>query len=272
MVKRPVESHLPARQPQYSLIAVGTVSPVYAINSYSVIKRRPEPSDDFACQAYNIEVRAYERLGDHSRIANIREVTEDGIVIERGECLRQKIQSKESKTAMRTKLRWAQEAAEGLRYIHAKKIIHADVGCHNLLLDQSGHIKFIDFAGSGIDGEAATVCYEWCSYRPGSDPDIKTDIFAFGSTLFEMETGDKPYHELEKALGAGQLMRRVEHLFAMGEYPRVDKLVLRGVILRCWNGEYRSMDQVCRDIDACCQGMHDTGDIVAHRSGRCILF
>ncbi|KAE8374377.1 kinase-like protein [Aspergillus bertholletiae] len=250
MFKRPVESHLPARQPQYSLITVGTVSPVYIINSYSVIKRRPEPSDDFACQAYNIEVRAYERFGDHSRIANIREVTEDGI----------------------TKLRWAQEAAEGLRYIHSKKIIHADVGCHNLLLDQSGHIKFIDFAWSGIDGEAATVCYEWYSYRPGSDPDIKTDIFAFGSTLFEMEIGDKPYYELEKTLGAGQLMRRVEHLFAMGEYPRVDKLVLRGVILRCWNGEYRSMDQVCRDIDACCQGMYNTGDIVARYSGRCILF
>ncbi|KAE8131263.1 kinase-like protein [Aspergillus pseudotamarii] len=250
MVKRPAESYLSGRQSEYTLIAVGTVSPIYAINSHSVIKRRPESSDDFACQAYNIEVRAYERLGDHPRIANIRKITEDGIVIERGECLRQKIQSQKLKTAIRTKLRWAQEAAEGLRYIHTKNIIHADVGCHNLLLDQSGHIKFIDFAGSGIDGEAATVCYEWCSYRPGSDPDIKTDIFAFGSTLFEIETGEKPYQELEKTLGAGKLMRRVEHLFAMGEYPRVDMLVLGGVILRCWNGDYCSMDDVSRDIGA----------------------
>lgn len=215
MVKCPVESYLLARQPEYSLIAVGTVSPIYAINSHSVIKRRPEPSDGFACQAYSIEVRAYERLGDHPRIANIRKITEDGIVIERGECLPQKIQSKEFKTTIRTKLRWAQEAAEGLHYIHTKNIIHADVGCHNLLLDQSGHIKFITFS--------------------------------------------------EK------LMRRVEHLFAMGEYPRVDMLVLGGVILRCWNGEYCSMDDVSRDIDACCQGMHDTGDIVDRLPGRCIF-
>ncbi|KAE8396888.1 kinase-like protein [Aspergillus pseudonomiae] len=272
MVGRPVESNLSARKPQYSLIAVGTTSAVFAIDSYSVLKRRPGPTDDFACQAYNIEVRAYERLGDHPRIARIREVTEDGIVIERGECLRQKIQSKESQVTMQTKLRWAQEAAEGLHYIHTKNIIHADVGCHNLLLDQSGHIKFIDFGGSGIDDEVATVCYEWCSYRPGSDPDIKTDIFAFGSTLFEIETGEKPYQELEKTLGPGKLIKRVEHLFTMGEYPRVDMLVLGGVILHCWNGDYCSMDEVSRDINACCQGMHDTGDIVARRSGRCVMF
>ncbi|RAK97423.1 kinase-like protein [Aspergillus ibericus CBS 121593] len=227
----------------------GEQSILVAIDSHSVIKRRPGPSDDFACQAYNIEVRAYGRLGDHPRIASLREVTDDGIVLERGECLRQKIQSNASQTAMQTKLRWAQEAAEGLRYIHMKNIIHADVGCHNLILDQSGHIKFIDFAGSGIDGEVATVCYEWCSYQPGSEPDVRTDIFAFGSTLYEIETGEKPYHELEKTLNAGNLMRRVEQLFAMGEYPRVDTLVLGDVILRCWNGDYSVMDQVVRDLD-----------------------
>ena len=255
MVGPPVESNL-SRNSQYSLIAVGTISPVYAINSDSVIKRRPRPTDNFAYQAYNIEVRVYERLGNHPRIASLREVTEDGIVLERGECLRKKIQ--ESQTAMQTRLRWALEAAEGLRYIHTKNIIHADVGCHNLVLDQAGRIKFIDFSGSGIDGEVAMVCYEWCSYRPGSDPDIKTEIFAFGSTLFEIETGEKPYHELEKTLSAGRLIKRVEHLFTIGEYPSVDTLVLGGVILRCWKGDYSSMDEVVGDINACCQGIHDT--------------
>lgn len=48
-------------------------------------------------------------------------------------------------------------------------------------------------------------------------------------------------------------------------------LVLGGVILRCWNGEYCLMDDVSPDIDACCQGMHDTGDIVDRRPGRCIF-
>ncbi|KAB8227260.1 kinase-like protein [Aspergillus alliaceus] len=272
MDKASVGPSIPGGQTQPSLIAIGTTSSVYAIDSCFVLKRRPKPSDDFAHLAYNIEIRAYERLGNHPRIATCREVTENGIIIERGECLRKKIQSEGPKTTMQTRLRWAREAAEGLRYIHHKNIIHADVGCHNLLLDRSGHIKFIDFAGSGIDGEAPLVCYEWCSYRPGSEPDIKTDMFAFGSTLFEIETGKKPYHDLEKTLETGQLMRRVEHLFTVGQYPRVDMLILGGVILRCWNGYYSSMDEAMRDIDACCQDKHGRSKITSRGFGQCVLF
>lgn len=58
------------------------------------------------------------------------------------------------------KLQWALETADGLTYIHSKGIIHADIGCHNVIVDSASHIKFIDVAGSGIDGEAPFVCYE----------------------------------------------------------------------------------------------------------------
>ena len=104
-------------------------------------------------------------------------MTDEGLVLERGKCLRHKLRSLEQgEISIHTRLQWAREAAEGLYYIHSKDIIHADVGCHNLILDRSGHLKFIDFAGSGIDGKPALVCYEWCSYQPGSSPDVKTDI------------------------------------------------------------------------------------------------
>lgn len=127
-----------------------------------IITRRPEVSDDFVRQAFSIELRAYERLGNHPRIAMVRETTEKSIVLERGECLRRRIQSQSHEAiALLTKLQWAQEAADGIRYIHDRGIIQADVGCHNMILDWSGHVKIIDFAGSGIDGEPALVCYEW---------------------------------------------------------------------------------------------------------------
>lgn len=155
------------------------------------------------------------------------------------------------KTEVQTKLRWAREAAEGLRYIQSKNITHADVSCYNLLLDQSGHTKFIDFAGSDTDGEAATVCYEWGSYRPGSEPYIK-QISLHSAQLFEIEPSEKPYQELAKtlALDIGNLTRRVEDLFAMGKYPGVDMLVLGEVILlegimplngRCFEGHRRML-------------------------------
>ncbi|KAJ5143811.1 uncharacterized protein N7515_002598 [Penicillium bovifimosum] len=42
---------------------------------------------DFERQTYSIEIRCYERLGYHERIASC-EVTEKGLLLERGTCLR----------------------------------------------------------------------------------------------------------------------------------------------------------------------------------------
>lgn len=221
---------------------------VYALNEDWVIKQSPKPNDSFALTAYNIERKAYWRLGTHPRIAQCRTITDAGLVLERGDCLRQILRSGQKTVEWHTRLQWALEAAEGLHYIHEKGIIHADVGCHNLLVDRSGHIKLIDFAGSGLDGNEPLVCYEWCSYRPGTPLDIKTDIFAFGSTLFEIESGNIPFHELQEGLGPWDLMRKADERFAVKDYPDMEMLQLKDVITRCWNGEYESMADVRGDI------------------------
>ncbi|KAL4922036.1 hypothetical protein BDW62DRAFT_197272 [Aspergillus aurantiobrunneus] len=100
-------------------VAVATVGVVYAVNDNYVVKRRLESSHDFARQAFSSELQAYERLGNHPRIAIVRETTGKSIVLERGECLRWRFQSQTHEAiALRTRLRWAQEAADGLRYVH----------------------------------------------------------------------------------------------------------------------------------------------------------
>ncbi|KAI3058789.1 hypothetical protein CBS147353_10651 [Aspergillus niger] len=231
------------------IVAVGSVSSIHAFDSNHVIKRSPPSSNEFARQAFDIEVRAYERLGNHRRIAVLSDVTSEGIVLERGECLRKLIQSSElGEITMRTRLRWAQEASEGLCYIHSKGIIHADIGCHNLLLDRSGHIRFIDFAGSGIDDEPPMVCYEWCASRGDSATTEKTDIFAFGSTLFEIESGHVPYHELCETMDIFQALRVAEQRFATGEYPNMDNFLFRHIITKCWDGTYSCMFDVEKDL------------------------
>ncbi|KAJ5770422.1 uncharacterized protein N7511_002473 [Penicillium nucicola] len=142
-----------------SFIAAGTVSIVYAVDNSNVIKIRPT-SGEFERQAYDIEIRSYKRLGHHDRIASCK-VTQKGPILERGTCLRGMLRSVgESAIPWPMKLQWALETVEGLAYIHSKGIIHADVGCHNIIVDNAKHAKFIDFAGSGIDGEAPLVCYE----------------------------------------------------------------------------------------------------------------
>ncbi|KAL2868914.1 protein kinase family protein [Aspergillus lucknowensis] len=252
MPATPPPSHVSARD-SLDFIAAGTVSVVYALNEDWVIKRSPKPNDSFALSAYDIEQKVYRRLGTHPRIAQCRAITDDGLELERGDCLRQILSSRQNKIESHTRLQWALEAAEGLQYIHEKGIIHADIGCHNLLIDRSGHIKFIDFAGSSLDGNEPLVCYEWCSYRPCAALDIKTDIFAFGSTLFEIETGNLPFHELQEGLSSWELMRAAEERFTARDYPDMDMMQLRHVITRCWNGEYESMVDVRGDIATCWQ-------------------
>ncbi|KAJ5428399.1 hypothetical protein N7445_009853 [Penicillium cf. griseofulvum] len=84
-------------------------------------------------------------LGTINTIASC-DVTEEGLLLERGTCLRSIL---ESVSDLDVKIRWAQEAADGLAYIHSKGIIHADIGCHNIIVDDAGHVKFIEFGGSG---------------------------------------------------------------------------------------------------------------------------
>ncbi|KXG46156.1 uncharacterized protein PGRI_050120 [Penicillium griseofulvum] len=233
-----------------SFVAAGTTSTLYAIDENTVIKLRPPPSSsssDFERRAYDIEVRCYKRLGHHKQIVSC-EVTEEGLLLGRGTCLRRTLQSVSD---LDVKIRWAQEAANGLAYIHSKGIIHADIGCHNIIVDDTGHVKFIDFAGSGIDDEAPLVCYEWCSFQAGNEIGIGTDIFAFGSMLFELETGRVAYSELQDTLGMGRLMTVVGELFAKKKFPPVEMLVFGSVISGCWNGKYISMEEVRRDIAQC---------------------
>lgn len=149
-------------------------------------------------------------------------VTEKGLLLERGTCLRGVLRRVgEFAIPWAMKLQWALEAADGLAYIHSKEVIHADVGCHNVIVDIANHIKLIDFAGSGIDGEAPLVCYEWCSFQPGTEIGICTDIFAFGSMLFELETGRVPYSELERSLDTGELVAVIEGLFSQQKFPPI---------------------------------------------------
>ncbi|KAJ5585261.1 kinase-like protein [Penicillium hispanicum] len=224
MSAAPLPSHV-SNQDTHDLIAAGTVSMVYALNN---------------------DWLRFVRL-----IAQCRAITDDGLELERGDCLRQVLRGGLKTVESHTRLQWALEAAEGLHYIHEKGIIHADVGCHNLLVHRSGHIKFIDFAGSGVDGNEPLVCYEWCSYRPGTTTlGIKTDIFAFGSALFEIESGNVPFHQLQEVLGPWELMREVEKRFAAKDYPDMEMLQLKHVITRCWNDEYESMADVRDDIAA----------------------
>lgn len=75
-------------------------------------------------------------------------------------------------------------------------MLHGDISCNNTFLDDDLNVKVGDFAGSAIDDHPPLVCYETSHELPGEDISTRTELFALGSTTYEVMTGSKPYQDL----------------------------------------------------------------------------
>jgi hypothetical protein len=113
----------------------------------------------------------------------------------------------------------ATQLAEGLRAAHEQRIIHRDLKPANLIIDTEGRLRILDFglakaqpdrlngtqAGTSIaltvEGTVlGTAPYMSPEQVEGRSLDARSDIFSFGSILYEMATGRWPFPG--KTLGA----------------------------------------------------------------------
>ena len=204
-----------------SLIGVGGMGEVYRawdtrLDRQVAIKVLPQISavDGAGRERFEAEARAISRL-THPRISTLYDVGSASVgsasvpylVMElvEGETLAARL--KRGPVPVGQALAIAIELAEALAAAHAAGVIHRDVKPANIMLTRSG-AKLLDFGlarlrPSLVVGHAAspagdpatrtgllgTLPYMAPELLRGAEADARTDLFAFGATLYEMLAG-----------------------------------------------------------------------------------
>jgi len=136
-------------------------------------------------------VYAFEEVNGQSFIAmeyvngkELRELIEDG------------------ELAMEQKMDIAKQMAEGIRAAHAAGIIHRDIKSGNVMIDQQGRARIMDFGLARVEGEEhitktgttlGTMAYMSPEQLKGVELNQQADIWSFGVILYELFSGQLPF-------------------------------------------------------------------------------
>jgi serine/threonine protein kinase len=111
------------------------------------------------------------------------------------------------------------ESSAGLAALHRARVLHRDIKPENLILTQDGNCKVMDLGfatqrsllrgrarSAGVRGSLAYLAPECLRGRPAS---AAADVYALGTTLYELATGRHPFAAPGDRPSADEMIRRV---------------------------------------------------------------
>jgi serine/threonine protein kinase len=218
---------------------------------------RKVPSDKayyYSVRACEIEAEIYIHLGKHRRVTRYL-TSGDGYIELRYE------PNGDLESYLRThtvtdgfRYRVARQTIEAVDFVHRKGIIHSDLSARQFLVDRHLNVRIADFGGSSLHGSEAIVMENATHFLPRDDESpntVQSDIFALGSTIYEILVGQKPYE--------GKSDEEVQQLFSNMLFPPLEIIkdtTWRSVIQRCWQCQYETTHEILRDISATLRTMH----------------
>ncbi|ODM20954.1 hypothetical protein SI65_04007 [Aspergillus cristatus] len=239
--------HRKVQQPsQQNIISVGQFAIIHKLNDKIVHKVPSDKSYVYGNEAIKVEGRIYSHLGKHKRIARCISWSDDFVDLryERNGDLESCL--KHNLTSHRARCRIARQAVEAVAFIHWKDVIHSDLSARQFLVDGNSNVRLSDFGGSSIQGSEATVMENATHFLPRDEDapnTVLSDLFALGSTIYEIFLGKKPYEGMED--------EEVQRLFSETIFPVLDGVgdqQWENVIRKCWRCECERASDILEDV------------------------
>jgi len=151
-------------------------------------------------------------------------------------------------------LKYSIQIADALARAHSAGIVHRDLKPANIMIDEDGRVKLLDFGlakltEKTVDFEGATatmtaadaplteegsivgtVAYMSPEQAEGTKVDARSDIFSFGSVLYEMVTGRRPFEGATKMSTISAILQKEPPPpggLAPNLPPELEKIILR---------------------------------------------
>lgn len=125
-----------------------------------------------------------------------------------------------------TVLNWVAQVAEAMRDAHASGLVHGDIKPSNLMVEDAGPVRILDFglalrhdalatetvsrstqpSNSQTDPQG-TIAYMAPERLQGATPDPRADIYALGVILYELVCGRRPFATLHGLALAAALIQ-----------------------------------------------------------------
>jgi serine/threonine protein kinase len=234
-------------------LIIGIFAEVYLLDN-KIIRKVPRSESEEDMRPIIREAMVYEILGVHPRIAEwLSRGRSDYIDIKyyRNGDLANYCQKNSITAELQSK--WFQQILEAVVVIHSHGIIHSDLALRQFFLDDELNLRLGDFNSSQYPGHLA-LGYEKASHCLPRDYDLPntevSDIFALGSTLYELVAGKAPYSELagpksdDPDVIKAQIQRQhevdheIESRYKNHVFPDVSGLFGGNIILGCWRGNF----------------------------------
>ena len=208
---------------------------------------------------------------DHPNICTIYEVgEEDGrsfIAMQfiEGETLSSKIQN--NPMEIKNALDVAIQVLDGLSEAHLRGIIHRDIKPQNIMITSRGQAKVMDFGLAKMIQEShlgtkaetvsavtelgkiiGTVPYMSPEQLKGEMLDLRSDIFSFGSVLYEMISGNRPFGGSTAPANYSAILTESPKPLDRSDIPEKLRQVINKCLEKDRNVRYQSVHELMQDL------------------------